>query len=80
MMLLMRAKEIPFSDDILFVDHNVYNWKIDYDIYMSAYYVPDLRNEGVEAYHRLHKNRHAPQWIMNSVENNKKFWVSIGLL
>lgn len=82
MLLLMRAKDIPFSNDILFVDHNVYNWQIDYDLFMSAYYVTELRKEGVAAYHRLKKNKHVPQWILDHIDGPQVLphWQAIGLL
>ena len=40
-MYALQGKEIPFpKDDLLFVDYHVYDYLFDYEISISAFYIP----------------------------------------
>ena len=41
LMYALQGKEIPFpKDDLLFVDYHVYDYLFDYEISISAFYIP----------------------------------------
>ncbi len=46
-MYALQGKEIPFpKDDLLFVDYHVYDYLFDYEISISAFYIPHKKHLG----------------------------------
>ncbi|HDR7795262.1 TPA: glycosyltransferase [Bacillus luti] len=76
LMYALQGKEVPFpKDDLLFVDYHVYDYLFDYEISISAYYIPHKKHLGARAQKYLEaKKEEIPLHIANMVENNSKFY------
>ncbi|WP_454871084.1 glycosyltransferase [Priestia megaterium] len=76
LMYAIQGKEVPFpKDDVLFLDYHVYDYLLDYEISICAYYIESKRDLGRSALNRLQsKIEQLPQDIAGSVESNAKFY------
>jgi len=75
LMYAETGKRISFpTDDTLFIDYNVYNYLFDFEISISAYYVPGKKHLGKEATERLKSMTGLPKYITSLVESNSKFY------
>ncbi|MFE4047066.1 glycosyltransferase [Priestia sp. YIM B13490] len=75
LMYAVQGKEIPFpQEDILFVDYHVYDYLLDYEISICAYYTK-RKHLGRDAIKRLHsKLEELPLHIAESVKNNAEYY------
>lgn len=76
LMYALQGKEIPFpKDDLLFVDYHVYDYLFDYEISISAFYIPHKKHLGAVSQKYLESiKEEIPFHIANVVENNAKFY------
>ncbi|WP_113710718.1 glycosyltransferase [Bacillus cereus] len=76
LMYALQGKEIPFpKDDLLFVDYHVYDYLFDYEISISAFYIPHKKHLGAVSQKYLESIKEKiPFHIANIVENNAKFY------
>jgi len=76
LMYALQGKEIPFpKDDLLFVDYHVYDYLFDYEISISAFYIPHKKHLGAVSQKFLEsKKEELPLHIANMVESNAKFY------
>jgi len=81
----LEAKNVPFpSDQKIFIDPKVWEYKLDVEIVICAYYVVKHRKHGVDAIKRIRsfnkKNPgRIPKAVMKNVEDNAKFYKNAGL-
>ncbi|PEX91542.1 tetratricopeptide repeat-containing glycosyltransferase [Bacillus cereus] len=76
LMYALQGKEVPFpKDDLLFVDYHVYDYLFDYEISISAFYIPHKKHLGAMSQKYLESIKEKiPLHIANMVENNAKFY------
>ncbi len=76
LMYALQGKAISFpKDDILFVDYHVYDYLIDYEISICAYYIQGKQHLGESAQKYLQtKIKQLPPNIARTVESNAKFY------
>ncbi len=76
LMFALKGKETPFPEqDILFVDYGVYEYLLDFEISVSAYYIEEKRGIGRQAQQRLQaKMKQLPDYVAASVRDNAKFY------
>lgn len=68
------GKDIAYpKDDLLFVHNQVYEYLLDYEISIVAYYVPGKREDGKWACRRLLK-MDIPEDLKKEIEKNYKFY------
>ncbi len=70
-----QASYIPFPhEQILFVSHPVYEYLIDQDLSICAYYTP-FKEEGYAATNRLILKKNVPDYIKDQAYRNMLFYV-----
>ncbi|PGZ09388.1 glycosyl transferase [Bacillus cereus] len=76
LMYALQGKEVPFpKEDLLFVDYHVYDYLFDYEISISAFYIPHKKHLGARSQKYLESiKEELPLHIANMVENNAKFY------
>ncbi|PEW00255.1 glycosyl transferase [Bacillus cereus] len=76
LMYALQGKEVPFpKDDLLFVDYHVYDYLFDYEISISAFYIPHKKHLGAMSQKYLESIKEKiPLHIANMVESNAKFY------
>ncbi|PEC19361.1 tetratricopeptide repeat-containing glycosyltransferase [Bacillus cereus] len=76
LMYALQGKEVPFpKDDLLFVDYHAYDYLFDYEISISAFYIPHKKHLGAMSQKYLESiKEELPLHIANMVENNAKFY------
>ncbi|TKH12226.1 glycosyl transferase, partial [Bacillus wiedmannii] len=76
LMYALQGKEVPFpNNDLLFVDYHVYDYLFDYEISISAFYIPHKKHLGAVSQKFLEsKKEELPLHIANMVESNAKFY------
>ncbi len=78
LMYALKASNQPFpNDQKIFIDRKVWDYLLDFEIVICAYYTPDKRNEGIKAIQRIRKfaeNNHVPQHILDCVNDNEKWY------
>ncbi|WP_242214878.1 glycosyltransferase family 2 protein [Bacillus cereus group sp. BfR-BA-01383] len=76
LMYALQGKEVSFpKDDLLFVDYHVYDYLFDYEISISAFYIPHKKHLGAMSQKYLESiKEELPLHIANTVENNAKFY------
>lgn len=62
------------SDPLLFVLHPVYDYQLDEEISIAAYYTP-FKKEGFEAISRLILNKSAPRYVKDCAYKNLLFYI-----
>ena len=62
------------KDDLLFVDYHVYDYLFDYEISISAFYIPHKTFRAVSQKYLESIKEKIPFHIANIVENNAKFY------
>ncbi|MDH5670851.1 MAG: glycosyltransferase family 2 protein [Myxococcales bacterium] len=77
MMLALRALSIPYPDhDLLFIEKQVYDWRLWQEIMICAYYAGDEHHElGLSACERLQAQRGHEPWFYNYVRSNEVFYL-----
>ena len=66
---------IPFPDkDRLFIDTSVYQWRLDYQITLCAYYCREFV-AGRDAVERLLLNRSTPGWVRQTSVMNLSYYI-----
>ena len=72
----LQGKEIPFpSDDILFIDYQIYDYLFDYEISICANYIKSKVEIGRAAQRKLETIiDQLPEDIAKYVEYNAKFY------
>lgn len=73
--LALIGRTIPFSQDSLFVEKPAYEYAFDFEICICAYYVPDMKLEGVRACERLLSRDDLAPNFRSLVEHNSRFYV-----
>ncbi|WP_432694421.1 glycosyltransferase (plasmid) [Priestia aryabhattai] len=75
LMYALQGKKIPFpQEDILFIDYHVYDYLLDYEISICAYYT-ESKHLGQDAIKRLHsKLEELPPHIAENVKNNLEYY------
>lgn len=68
----MAAKEVPMTDDVLFVDRRCWDYLVDYEISIVAFYC-GKKKEGKEALDRVLASS-APEQLKASCRDNLKFY------
>ncbi len=64
------------QDDGLFIDTPTYDYLLDFEVAINAFYVPGEKNVGLQSHRRLKNIMHLlPNDIKESVENNEKFYL-----
>lgn len=75
LMFAKMAAKVPYpKDDILFVSHPVYDYLIDEDISISAYYTPH-QHEGFDAANRLILKKGVPYYTKDQAYRNIMFYL-----
>ena len=63
---------IPYpKDQMLFIEHKVYDYLLLEELSITGFYVPKYRNEGLAANDKLTTMRLVPNYIRNQAEQNK---------
>jgi hypothetical protein len=65
----------PDGNDILFVDHSVYQWGILDEISATAYYVGKYQL-GYDVSEKLLKNSNIPEFHKERINSNKNFYLA----
>lgn len=73
--LALIGKDIPFSQDSLFVEKLCYSYLFDYEISICAFYVPEKKIEGIRACERLLDRDDIPKSLRENVEQNSRFYI-----
>jgi glycosyltransferase involved in cell wall biosynthesis len=68
----LRAKEVPLSKDLLFVDARCWDYLLDYELSIISFYC-DEKELGKEACMKVLASR-APDYLKESVKSNLKFY------
>jgi hypothetical protein len=75
LMLALQALRIPFpTEDVLFVESEVYRWKLWEEVMINAWYVPGHRKLGFAACERLLLRRGHDDEFYNYVASNESFY------
>lgn len=79
--LALKFAEIALSQgypqkDGLFIDTPAYDYLLDFEVSINAFYVPGKKNLGLQSHRRL-KNMYdkLPPYIQRTVDNNNKFYL-----
>lgn len=66
---------VPYPiNDVLFIETSIYNYRLLYEISISAYYVPEWRMYGKWACEKL-LNMHLPDDVLQDVRRNIHFYI-----
>lgn len=70
-----RVKQPKFpAEDTLFVEADCYDWRFDFEVCITAFYLEDKKRVGQEAISRLLDNPNLPEPIRNQVLENSRFY------
>ena len=62
--------------DSLFIDTPTYDYLLDFEVSINAFYVPDKKNVGLQAHRRLKAIMHKlPPDIQSTIEHNEQFYL-----
>lgn len=54
LLFAIQGLKIPYpKDDLLFIDYRVYQYLLLEEVSINAFYVPDMKEEGIKAIHKL---------------------------
>lgn len=65
-----HGSEIPFPDDLLFVNQNCHKFECDVEMSIAAYYTPFYRSQGLKAANKLILGKEVPQYAKNMALSN----------
>ena len=71
----MIGVNIPVpKDDILFIEHDLYNHIFTFELSIVSFYIPEHRDEGLVHINTILKDPLAPRWMKESCRENLKFY------
>lgn len=72
----LMGNKIQYPEqDTLFIERSCYTYMFDFEISISAYYLPEHHDKGREAIARLLQRDDLPVEIKNAVENNSRHYI-----
>lgn len=73
-MLAMKIKSIPpTTTDILFIEPNIHDYLVDFELSITSYYVGD-KNIAKKYTEDLLQNPNVPSWVKDVCKNNLKYY------
>jgi tetratricopeptide (TPR) repeat protein len=68
--------KIPFPKNLsLFLNYNVYNYLLKYEMSISGYYIPEYFKLGKKCCFELLEDSQVPEWVKTNVKNNLKYYL-----
>jgi hypothetical protein len=76
MNLAVMGNKIKYpQEDSLFIERACYDYLFDLEISIVAFYIPNNKDLGREALSRLIQRKDLPEWIVNLVQNNSRYYI-----
>ncbi len=72
----IKGRKISYpTNDSLFIEHACYDYLFDYEISIVAYYMEKYKSEGRAAISKLMDRTDIPDYMMENIENNSRFYI-----
>lgn len=70
------GSKIPYpANDTLFIEKMTYEWAFDVELSISAFFVPERKDEGRQAVSRLLSRDDLPKDVREQAEHNSRFYI-----